>query len=321
MKRRSCWSRAALAVGGLPGEGLERPALALRLDQLLDPAGAERADQLVLQVRDADEVRRGRSPGPGRAGNRAPPPGRTGRPAGRRTRPGRTGPRSARCWSRRPSGPRRRLRRAGHGPDRSARVCTAAWSLIPSTSTTAQEPGSLRARAAAAASAALPAPAASVTAASDSSSTSSSLAAMQRSTDRIYTTHVGSLARPSALLDLPSHGSRLWQCGPLVGCVGPRCGRESELASLWHRPHQAIRREYPIHVVLCAWLGHPRRMNGEGARGGVYQRSQKHARNAPAPSMGKDPCWLAHAGTSRQPRAERRSLQWRLGLEGLVVLG
>jgi 5-methyltetrahydropteroyltriglutamate--homocysteine methyltransferase len=25
---------------------------------------------------------------------------------------------------------------------------------------------------------------------------------MQRSTDRIYTTHVGSLARPSALLDL-----------------------------------------------------------------------------------------------------------------------
>jgi len=31
--------------------------LALGLDQLLDPAGAERADQLVLQVRDADEVR------------------------------------------------------------------------------------------------------------------------------------------------------------------------------------------------------------------------------------------------------------------------
>ena len=87
-------------------------------------------------------------------------------------------------------------------PDRSAKVCTAAWSLIPSTSTTAQEPGSLRARAAAAASAAWPAPAASVTAASDASSTSSSLAAMQRSTDRISTTHVGSLARPSALLDL-----------------------------------------------------------------------------------------------------------------------
>ena len=31
---------------------------------------------------------------------------------------------------------------------------------------------------------------------------SSSVAAMQRSTDRIYTTHVGSLARPTALLDL-----------------------------------------------------------------------------------------------------------------------
>jgi hypothetical protein len=60
----------------------------------------------------------------------------------------------------------------------------------------------LRARAAAAASAALPAPAASVTAASEVSSTSSSLAAMQRSTDRIYTTHVGSLARPAVLLDL-----------------------------------------------------------------------------------------------------------------------
>src|SRR5215472_14911967 len=73
-------------------------------------------------------------------------------------------------------------------PDRSATVCTAAWSLIPSTSTTAHEPGSLRARAAAAV--------------SDSSSTSSSLAAMQRSTDRIYTTHVGSLARPPALLGL-----------------------------------------------------------------------------------------------------------------------
>src|SRR5262249_14507393 len=44
------------AVGGLPGEGQERAALALRLDQLLDPAGAQRADHLVLQVRDADEV-------------------------------------------------------------------------------------------------------------------------------------------------------------------------------------------------------------------------------------------------------------------------
>src|SRR6266705_2250402 len=72
-------------------------------------------------------------------------------------------------------------------PARSAKVCTAAWSLIPSTSTTAHEPGSLRARAAAA---------------SATSSMSSSLAAMQRSTDRIYTTHVGSLARPAALLDL-----------------------------------------------------------------------------------------------------------------------
>src|SRR5690242_10801885 len=64
-------------------------------------------------------------------------------------------------------------------PARSAKVCTAAWSLIPSTSTTAHEPGSLRARAAAA---------------NATSSMSSSLAAMQRSTDRIYTTHVGSLA-------------------------------------------------------------------------------------------------------------------------------
>src|ERR1700750_3227083 len=48
----------SVTVGGLPGEGQERPALALGLDQDLDPAGAERADQLVLQVRDADEVRR-----------------------------------------------------------------------------------------------------------------------------------------------------------------------------------------------------------------------------------------------------------------------
>src|SRR5947207_2212577 len=47
---------ALAAVGGLPGEGQERAALALRLDQLLDPGGAEGADQLVLQVRDADEV-------------------------------------------------------------------------------------------------------------------------------------------------------------------------------------------------------------------------------------------------------------------------
>src|SRR5689334_23905701 len=49
-------------------------------------------------------------------------------------------------------------------PARSAKVCTAAWSLIPSTSTTAHEPGSLRARAAAA---------------SATSAMSSSLAAMR----------------------------------------------------------------------------------------------------------------------------------------------
>src|SRR5215475_9845642 len=47
-----------VAVGGLPGEGQEQPALALGLDQVLDPAGAERADQFVLQVRDADEAGR-----------------------------------------------------------------------------------------------------------------------------------------------------------------------------------------------------------------------------------------------------------------------
>ena len=55
----------------------------------------------------------------------------------------------------------RRLR-----PRRAASVSRAAWSLMPSTSTTAQEPGSLRARAAAATSAARLPPAASVTAAS-----------------------------------------------------------------------------------------------------------------------------------------------------------
>jgi hypothetical protein len=86
---------------------------------------------------------------------------------------------------------------------------------MPSTSTTVQEPGSSLARATAAVSAALLAPAASVTAASASTSTFPSVAAdaflaarveiptvMQRSTDRIRTTHVGSLARPPALLDL-----------------------------------------------------------------------------------------------------------------------
>ena len=78
-------------------------------------------------------------------------------------------------------------------PGRAARVCTAAWSLMPSTSTTVQEPGALRARAAA-----------SVTAASHSTSTSSSLAAGICSEAPIASvhTHVGSLARPAALLDL-----------------------------------------------------------------------------------------------------------------------
>src|SRR5271169_3085990 len=52
-----------VSLGWLPGEGAERAELALRLDQLLDPANAERADQLVFQVRHADE-----EPEPGQAG-------------------------------------------------------------------------------------------------------------------------------------------------------------------------------------------------------------------------------------------------------------
>src|SRR5690242_15968312 len=90
---------------------------------------------------------------------------------------------------------------------------------MPSTSTTVQ--GACLARAAAAISAALLPPAASVTAASHSSDLPSTLpdlatvtsagiagermeisTVMQRSTDRIRTTHAGSLARPPALLDL-----------------------------------------------------------------------------------------------------------------------
>jgi len=37
---------------------------------------------------------------------------------------------------------------------------------------------------------------------------------MQRSTDRIYTTHVGSPARPPALLDLMQAAATRRSCGP-----------------------------------------------------------------------------------------------------------
>src|SRR3984885_14837675 len=47
--------RAAALLRGLPLEHAERPELALRLDDTLDRVGAEGADQLVLQVGDADE--------------------------------------------------------------------------------------------------------------------------------------------------------------------------------------------------------------------------------------------------------------------------
>src|ERR1700733_12370381 len=41
--------------GGLLAEGAQRPTLALVLDDPLDPGGAERADQLVLEVGDTYE--------------------------------------------------------------------------------------------------------------------------------------------------------------------------------------------------------------------------------------------------------------------------
>src|SRR5580693_1144877 len=47
--------RAAALLRGLSLEHAERPDLALRLDDTLDRVGAEGADQLVLQVGDADE--------------------------------------------------------------------------------------------------------------------------------------------------------------------------------------------------------------------------------------------------------------------------
>src|ERR1700722_3080978 len=42
-------------LGGLLAEGAQRPTLALVLDDPLDPDGAERADQLVLEVGDTYE--------------------------------------------------------------------------------------------------------------------------------------------------------------------------------------------------------------------------------------------------------------------------
>src|SRR3984885_7840614 len=47
--------RAAALLRGLSLEHTERPELALRLDHTLDRVGTEGADQLVLQVGDADE--------------------------------------------------------------------------------------------------------------------------------------------------------------------------------------------------------------------------------------------------------------------------
>ena len=55
-----------VTLGGLPGEGQERLALALGLDQLFDPADAERADQLVFQVGHANEEAARGQAGPAR---------------------------------------------------------------------------------------------------------------------------------------------------------------------------------------------------------------------------------------------------------------
>jgi hypothetical protein len=46
------------AMGGLPGEGQERAALALRLDQRLDPASAERAAGLDV-ISDGEQTKTG----------------------------------------------------------------------------------------------------------------------------------------------------------------------------------------------------------------------------------------------------------------------
>ena len=185
MKRRSCWSRPSPRWAGCRVKVRNGPLSPSASISSSTRRGAEGADQLVLQVRDADEV--GARPRPGRGGNRAPPPGRTGRPAGRRTRPGRTGPRSARCWSRRPSGPRRRLRRAGHARTVRPKSVPRPGRSSPLPAPPRTSLGRRGARAAAA---------------NATSSMSSSLAAMQRSTDRILTTHVGSLPRPAVMLDL-----------------------------------------------------------------------------------------------------------------------
>ena len=53
MKRRSCSSIGRPRHCGLLLEGAERSKVALRVDDLLHGGGAERADQLVLQVCDA----------------------------------------------------------------------------------------------------------------------------------------------------------------------------------------------------------------------------------------------------------------------------
>ena len=196
MKRRSCWSRAAPRWAGCLVKVRNGPRSPSRLDQLLDPAGAERADQLVLQVRDADEGG-GVGSGPAQAAAEIaflPLVAQAGQPDAEAAgaEQGHEVPDVGRAAHR------------DHENALAAQVTAGPFGQSLHRGLVAHpfdQHDRARARVAAGprgrgGQRRAAGPAASVTAASDASSTSSSLAAMKRSTERIYTTHVGSLPRP-----------------------------------------------------------------------------------------------------------------------------
>jgi hypothetical protein len=75
--------------------------------------------------------------------------------------------------------------------------------------------------------------------------------------------------------------------GSVASCRGePRHGHENELPSLKHRSYQNIRRGCRVHVVVGAWLGHPRRMNAGTDSG---RQSQKLAGSTRTPRTSASP--------------------------------
>lgn len=137
-----------VALGGLLAEDAERRQVAVRGDEGLDPAGAQRSDQLVFQVYDAHveaeafQVVAGQD-GAEAAPGQAAPEVRLLALVAQAGQPGAQSARAEQCpmFVAPPIGTTNTPSRLRSRPRRAASAWIAAWSLTPSTRITAHDPG------------------------------------------------------------------------------------------------------------------------------------------------------------------------------------